>query len=119
MTPSSSLLFDSPGPRTIARHRIYTVVAVVVLIAVVGYVIKRLADAGQFEYDMWEVFITPRYVEVLLEGVLSTVKMAFSAIIGAVVIGVVFGIGKLSDHGFVRWPCWPSWSSSARSRCCC
>ena len=32
--------------------------------------------------------------------------MAFSAIIGAVVIGVVFGIGKLSDHGFVRWPCW-------------
>ena len=103
---SASLLFDSPGPRTIARHRIYTVVAVVVLVAVVGYVIKRLADAGQFEYDMWEVFITPRYVEVLLEGVLSTVQMAFSAIIGAVVIGVVFGIGKLSDHGFVRWPCW-------------
>ena len=32
--------------------------------------------------------------------------MAFSAIIGAVVFGLVFGIGKLSDHGFVRWPCW-------------
>ncbi len=56
---SASLLFDSPGPRTIARHRIYTVVAVVVLIAMVGYVVMRLADAGQFEYDMWEVFITP------------------------------------------------------------
>jgi len=103
---SASLLFDSPGPRTVARHRIYTVVAVVVLIAVIGYVLKRLADAEQFEYDKWEVFITPRYVEVLLEGVLSTVRMAFSAIIGAVVIGAIFGIGKLSDHGFVRWPCW-------------
>ena len=32
--------------------------------------------------------------------------MAFSAIIGAVVFGVVFGIGKLSEHGWLRWPCW-------------
>jgi glutamate transport system permease protein len=103
---SASLLFDSPGPRTIARHRVYTVIAVVVLIAFIGYVVKRLADEGQFEYDMWEVFITPRYIEVILGGVQSTVQMAFSAIIGAVVVGVIFGIGKLSDHGFVRWPCW-------------
>ncbi len=104
---STSILFDSPGPRTVARHRIYTVIAVVALIGIVGLVVKRLADEGQFEYDMWEVFITPRYDEVILvDGVLNTLKMAFSAIIGAVVIGVVFGIGKLSDHGFVRWPCW-------------
>jgi glutamate transport system permease protein len=103
---SSSILFDTPGPRTIARHRVYTVITVVVLIAVIAFVVKRLADAGQFEYDKWEVFITPRYVEVILEGVLSTVQMAFSAILGAVFIGVLFGIGKLSDHGFVRWPCW-------------
>ena len=33
---SASLLFDSPGPRTIARHRMYTVIAVVALIAIVG-----------------------------------------------------------------------------------
>jgi glutamate transport system permease protein len=104
---SASILFDNPGPRTIARHRIYTVIAAVVLLAVVGYVVKRLADAGQFEYDMWEVFITPRYVEVIIiDGVLNTLKMAFSAIIGAVVVGVIFGVGKLSDHAFVRWPCW-------------
>ena len=61
---SASLLFDSPGPRTIARHRMYTVIAVVALIAVVGYAVIRLADAGQFEYDLWEVFITPRYDEI-------------------------------------------------------
>ena len=30
------VLFDSPGPRTIARHRIYTVIAVVLLIVVIG-----------------------------------------------------------------------------------
>ncbi len=32
--------------------------------------------------------------------------MAFTAILGAVVFGLVFGVGKLSDHSFVRWPCW-------------
>jgi glutamate transport system permease protein len=104
---SASILFDSPGPRTIARHRIYTVIAVVVLIAAIAYAVKRLADDGQFEYDMWEVFITPSYIQaIIVDGVLNTLKMAFSAILGAVVIGVIFGIGKLSDHGFVRWPSW-------------
>ena len=103
---STGVLFDAPGPRTIARHRLYTVIAAVALVALLAFAVYRLNAEGQFEYDKWEVFITPRYVEVLLEGVLSTVQMAFSAIIGAVVIGVVFGIGKLSDHGFVRWPCW-------------
>ena len=32
--------------------------------------------------------------------------MAFSAIIGAVVFGLVFGVGKLSDHRLLRWPSW-------------
>ena len=32
--------------------------------------------------------------------------MAFSAVIGAVVFGVVFGVGKLSDHRLSGWPCW-------------
>ena len=36
----------------------------------------------------------------------DTLQMAFSAIIGAVVFGLVFGVGKLSDHAWIRWPCW-------------
>ncbi len=32
--------------------------------------------------------------------------MAFSAVLLAVVFGVVFGVGKLSDHAWIRWPCW-------------
>ena len=48
---------------------------------------------------MWEPFLTPRYIDALLvDGLLDTLKMAFSAIIGAVVFGLVFGVGKLSDH---------------------
>ena len=32
--------------------------------------------------------------------------MAAAAVVLAVVFGLVFGIGKLSDHAWIRWPCW-------------
>jgi glutamate transport system permease protein len=103
----ASVLFDSPGPKTVARHRLYTVISAVVIAALLALVIYRLYQEEQFTYDKWEVFITPRYVEVILvDGVLETLKMAFSAIILAVVFGVIFGTGKLSDRSWVRWPSW-------------
>ena len=103
---SASVLFDNPGPATRARHRLYTVIGVVALIALIALVVWKLQSAGQFAYDLWEPYITPVYVQALLEGLLDTLKMAFTAVLGAVVFGLVFGVGKLSDHAVVRWPCW-------------
>ena len=104
---SSGVLFDSPGPATRARHRAYSVVAGVGLVAGVLFVLWRLQETGQLEYDKWEPFVTPRYIEaILVDGLLVTLQMAFSAVLGALVFGVAFGIGKLSEHRWVRWPCW-------------
>ncbi len=104
---SASILFDSPGPRTIARHRIYTVVTVLVLLGFIGFVLYRLNETGQLAYDLWEPFLTPDYIRVILvDGLLNTLKMALGAIVLAIVFGLVFGIGKLSEHRFVRLPCW-------------
>ena len=103
---AADVLFDYPGPATRARHRIYTVIAVVLLVLVVALVIWRLEAAGQFAYVLWEPYITPVYVEAVLEGLLDTLKMAFTAILGAVVFGLIFGVGKLSDHAVLRWPSW-------------
>ncbi|MGH3358817.1 MAG: amino acid ABC transporter permease [Nocardioidaceae bacterium] len=102
----SDVLFDAPGPRARARQRLYTVIASIALIAVVAFVVKRFSDTGQFEYDLWEPFVTPEYVRYVWEQLVNTVQMAASAILAAVVFGVLFGVGKLSDHGVVRWPCW-------------
>ena len=104
---SSSVLFDVAGPKTRARHRIYTVVAWVALVAVVAAVLVRMSGTGQLAYAKWEPFVTPSYLTALLvEGLLKTLQMAFSSVILAVVFGVLFGIGKLSDHAWLRWPCW-------------
>lgn len=104
---SSSVLFDAPGPRTVARHRVYTLVSIVVLAALVAFAVWKLYDRGQLEYALWEPFVTPKYLEfVLVDGLLETLKMAFFSIIFAVVIGLVLGIGKLSDRAWIRWPAW-------------
>jgi glutamate transport system permease protein len=103
----SSVLYDNPGPRTIARHRIYSVLASLLLLAAGAAVVWRMYDTGQFEYALWEPFVTPNLVQVLLvDGLLKTLQMAFFSIIFAVVFGLVFGVGKLSDHAWIRWPCW-------------
>jgi glutamate transport system permease protein len=104
---AGSVLFDAPGPKTVARHRIYTVLAALALVGVLAFVVWRLYETGQLEYELWEPFVTPAYIEALLiDGLLVTLQMAFIAVLLAVIFGVVFGVGKLSDHAWIRWPCW-------------
>jgi glutamate transport system permease protein len=103
---SASVLFDAPGPRTRARHRLYTALVVLVLAALAVVVVLRFDDRGQFAYHLWEPFITPRYDRVILEALRKTLEMAALSVLFSVVFGVVFGVGKLSDHRLIRWPCW-------------
>ena len=104
---SGDVLFDAPGPRTVARHRVYTGITLLVIIGLVLLILGKLNETGQLEYAKWEPFVTPSYLTALLvEGLLKTLQMAFSSVILAVVFGVLFGIGKLSDHAWLRWPCW-------------
>src|SRR3546814_8139724 len=103
----SSVLYETPGPRTQARHRLYSVLATVVLAAVLGVIVWRMYDTGQFEYALWEPFVTPAYMQALLvDGLWNTLQMAFLSIIFAVIFGLVFGAGKLSDQAWIRWPSW-------------
>ena len=104
---SAGVLFDAPGPRTIARHRLYSVLGTAAVVLAVGWAVWKLQQDGQFESSKWEVFTTPRYLEVLIvDGLLNTLKMAGVAIVGAVVLGFLLGVGKMSDHAWVRWPAW-------------
>jgi glutamate transport system permease protein len=103
----SSLLYDVAGPRTRARHRLYTVLGTALLAILVAGFLWRMWDTGQFAYELWEPFVTPAYVEALLvDGLWQTLQMAVLSILFAVVFGLVFGMGKLSEHAWVRWPSW-------------
>ncbi len=103
----SSVLFDNPGPRARARYRLYSWIAAGALLALVALVVWRMASTGQFAYAKWEPFVTPTFLQALLvDGLLKTLQMAFTSIVLAVVFGVLFGVGKMSDRVWLRWPCW-------------
>lgn len=103
---AASILFDAPGPRTRARHRLYTLVSAVVLALLAAFIVWRFWVEGQLTQRMWEPFVTPRIMMFLLEGLMWTLLMAVVAVLGAVVIGAILGIAKLSEHAVIRWPAW-------------
>jgi glutamate transport system permease protein len=101
----SSVLFDTPGPTARRRSRLYSVLGAILLLAVLGGVVWRMYVTGQFEYRLWEPFVTPEFIRTLLvDGLLKTLQMAFSSVLLAVVFGLVFGVAKLSDRAWIRWP---------------
>ena len=104
---AGSVLFDAPGPKTAARHRLYALLTYAALAGLVALFVWRMQASGQLDYERhWEVFLTPAYLEVLLSGLVDTLQMAAVAIVLAVVFGLVFGVGKLSEHRWLRWPSW-------------
>lgn len=102
----STVLFDAPGPKARARHRIYTAISALVIIGVAYLAFRQLNSRGQFDYDLWEPFITPRIVNVLIIGLGQTIAAAILAIVFSILFGVIFGVGKLSEHRVLRWPSW-------------
>jgi glutamate transport system permease protein len=105
--PSGTVLYEAPGPRTLARYRIYSLVSLVGLVAIVGLFLWQMQRTGQFTFEKWEYFVTPRYLEVIVvDGIYQTVRAAVIAILAALTFGLVFGVGKLSDYALIRWPAW-------------
>lgn len=103
---AASVLFDAPGPKTRSRHRVYAAVSLIALAGVVAIAVWKLSERGQFGYDLWEPFVTPRIVNALLGGLRDTLLMAVVAVAGAIVLGAMLGVGKLSEHRLLRLPCW-------------
>lgn len=100
----SSVLYDVPGPRARVRNRILGVLTILVVLAILGFVVWRFAETGQFSADKWYVFTFSAVWVRFAEATLATLAAFASAAVGAVVLGFVLAIGRLSDHAWVRVP---------------
>ncbi len=101
---SMSVLYDVPGPRARARHRMYSVVGGLAIAALLGYVGWRLWEADQITPDKWAFLGEPDILYQLLEALGVTLSAASLAILLAIAFGAVFATGRLSDHAMLRWP---------------
>lgn len=101
---SGSVLYDVPGPRAVVRNRILGVVTILVVAALFAWVIWRFAATGQFSPEKWEIFGYSQIWVLIGQGVLNTLAAFAVAAVGAVILGFVLAIGRMSEHAWLRVP---------------
>lgn len=101
----SSVLYDVPGPRARARDRLLSVLFGLLLLGL-AYLVYRAFDAkGQWAAERWKPLVQADvWRNILLPGLLGTVRAAAVAGLLALALGVVLGLGRLSDHWWIRVP---------------
>lgn len=100
----TSVLYDVPGPRAQLRNRILGVVTVVVIVALLAFVVWRFFVTGQFSAEKWEIFTYARVWQQFALATWATLSAFAAAAVGAIILGFVLAIGRMSDHGWIRVP---------------
>lgn len=101
---SSSVLFDIPGPRAVARNRVGAIVGGVVVVGIGALVIWRLWSREAITPDKFTPYTDPDIINGLGQAIVATLEAAALAIVLALAFGVVFCAGRLSDRAWVRAP---------------
>ncbi|MGW5423283.1 amino acid ABC transporter permease [Streptomyces sp. NPDC003943] len=105
MKREASVLYDVPGPAARRRNLLLTLLFLVALAAVVWWVVVSLADKNQLDWAKWSPFFTDSqtWTTFILPALKNTVIAAALSMVIALPLGALFGIARLSDHGWVRW----------------
>jgi len=101
----TSVLYDHPGPRARRRNTILTTVFGLVLLAMLWYIYRRFDQHQQWEAAKWKPFTEGSvWTDFLLPGLWQTVKAAAVGMVLALAFGLIFAVGRLSDHRWVSVP---------------
>lgn len=106
----SSVLYDAQGPRARRNTLIGTAVAAVVVLAVAAVVLLRLADRGQFEWELWAPFLDPSSEAfdavwgLIGRGLLYTLQAAAIAMVLSLVLGTLIAVARLQLGRTARIP---------------
>ncbi|ANN16432.1 amino acid ABC transporter permease [Amycolatopsis orientalis] len=102
---AQTVLYDIPGPKARARNWLYSVLFVLVLALVVYFIYAGFDEKGQWAGALWKPFVDgTTWTQFLLPGLLNTLKAAALSIVIALPIGALLGIGRLSEHKWIRVP---------------
>jgi glutamate transport system permease protein len=102
---AQTVLYDIPGPKAKVRNGLYSVLFVLVLALVVYAIYVGFDEKGQWAGALWKPFVDgATWTQFLLPGLLNTLKAAGLSIVIALPIGALLGIGRLSEHKWIRVP---------------
>jgi len=98
---TSSVLYDAPGPRARRRAAVGGAIATLAVAILMGVVVKRLADQGQFAGQLWGPILNPSDPDfnavwkLIGKGVLATLTAAVLAIALSLLIGGAVGVARM------------------------
>jgi glutamate transport system permease protein len=102
---TDTMLYDHPGPRAKVRNNLLTIVFGVVLLALLYWIYARFDQKGQWAAALWKPFAQgSTWTQYILPGLLHTLAAAAVAMLLSLVFGLVFAVGRLSDHWWLRVP---------------
>jgi len=105
MSERASVLYDIPGPKAKRVNLIMSAVFGALLLLLAWYVLSTLASKNQLTAEKWSPFLeSDNWTTYLLPGLWATLYAAAVSVVIALPIGAILGIGRLSDHAWIRWP---------------
>lgn len=104
---SNSVLFDQPGPKGRRTIRIVNWVAALIFVGVLVLILMRLHNPpdgeNQLSWELWKPALEREaWTDFYLPGLWMTVKASIVAVVGSVVFGLVFGVGRLLPNVVLR-----------------
>ncbi|QCB93931.1 amino acid ABC transporter permease [Cellulomonas shaoxiangyii] len=107
----SSVLYDTPGPVTRRRERIASVVAGVLVLALLGVAAWYAAGRGIFTAERWAVLYDPPmgqtasavWRNLLVDGLGATLRAAVVAAPLALLLGLVLAVLRTTRVAPLRW----------------
>lgn len=104
---SNSVLFDQPGPKGRRTIRIVNWIAGLIFAGVLVLVLLRLHNPPQGEnqlsWELWKPAVeSEAWTDFYLPGLWMTLKATVVAVVGSVVFGLLFGIGRLLPNPLLR-----------------
>ncbi|RGC70128.1 putative glutamine ABC transporter permease protein GlnP [Micromonospora sp. MW-13] len=102
---TSNVLYDHPGPRARIRNAVLSVVFGVGLVALLWWIYRKFDEAGQWEANLWKPFTEAKtWTQFIVPGLQQTLLAAGTGMVLSLAFGIVFAVGRLSDHRWIRVP---------------
>ena len=100
---TAPFLGDALGPRGRRQTRILTGISGALILGFIFVALTRLADKGQLDEARWEPFTQWPVQRFFLEGLRVTVEVSLISMAGAMLLGAILALARLSLTAAVRW----------------
>jgi len=102
---ADAVLYDHPGPRARIRNAALTVVFGLALLALLYWIYRKFDEKGQWAAALWKPFTeSSTWLDYILPGLWATLSAAAVAMVLSLIFGLIFSVGRLSDHWWLSIP---------------